>query len=210
MATRSKARKAVIVGGVVVGVVVIAWVALFGYWYVVDSRNPYGGHNSYGMRDYTPERQEKAAHGIVAGLNTGSPDSVRLARYDGYPVLEAVNALIRANVTAVLPAPGCRYVLDGIEDKGEQERPAELVPWYANAVDHAWGFDMATDTTHHPGHCHTRNCWLLDRSSPPIRDIGEESRAADSLLSTEISTATTELAHLPVLQLDLLEFDSDR
>jgi hypothetical protein len=138
MATRSKARKAVIVGGVVVGVVVIAWVALFGYWYVVDSRNPYGGHNSYGMRDYTPEVQEKAARGIVAGLNTGNPDNVQLRRYPWHPESDAINALIRANITAVLPDSGCRYVLDGIEDKGEQDPVAAR--WYQ--PDHAWGFDM--------------------------------------------------------------------
>jgi len=142
MATMSKTRKAVIAGGVVVGVVVIALVALFGYLYVIESRNPYGGHNSYGMRDYTPEVQEKAAQEIVAGLNTGNPDNVWLLRFHGNPESDAKNALIRANITAVLPAPGCRYVLDGIDDKGEQEHPAELVPWYANAVDHAWGFDM--------------------------------------------------------------------
>jgi hypothetical protein len=142
MATMIKTRKALIAGGVVAGVVVIAVVALYGYLYVVDNRNPYGGHNSYGMRDYTPEVQEKAAQGIVAGLNTGNPDNVWLLRFDGHPELDAENALIRANITAVLPDPGCRYVLAGIEDKGEQEHPAELVPWYANTVEHAWGFDI--------------------------------------------------------------------
>jgi hypothetical protein len=162
MATMSKKRKAVIAGGVVVGVVIPA--ALFGYWHVVDSRNPYGGHNSYGMRDYTPAVQEEAAQGIVAGLNTGNPDNVWLTRFDRWPewdakhaLSEARNALIRANITAVLPDPGCRYVLDGVEDKGEQEHPADLVPWstkgqqehlaepvpwYEKVVDHAWGFDM--------------------------------------------------------------------
>ncbi len=62
MATMSKTRKAV-----------IAWVASFGYWYVVDNRNPYGGHNSYWMRDYTPEMQEEAPKGL-------SRDSIPEAR----------------------------------------------------------------------------------------------------------------------------------
>jgi hypothetical protein len=141
MATMSKRRKAVIAGGVVAGVVVIA-VALFWYWSVVDNRNPYGGNNSYGMRDYTPAVQEQAAQGIVAGLNSGNPDNVWLRRFERDPESDAKNAAIRANITAVLPDPGCRYVLDGVEDKGEQEHPAELVPWYDDPVQHAWGFDM--------------------------------------------------------------------
>jgi hypothetical protein len=139
MATMSKARKAVIAGGVVAGAMVIAWVALFGYWYVVDGRNPYGGHNSYGMRDYTPEVQEKAAQEIVAGLNTGNPDNVWLLRFHGNVQSDAKNALIRANITAVLPDPGCQYVLDGIQDKGEQD-PAGAARWHQR--EHAWGFDM--------------------------------------------------------------------
>lgn len=143
MAHMSKTRMAVIGVGGIVGVLVIAAVAWFGYWQIVDSRNPYGGHNSYGMRDYTPADQKAAAQQIVAGLNTGNPDNVHLMRnHSGNPDRESDNAAIRANIAAVLPAPGCRYVLDAVEDKGEQEQPADLVPWYANALGHAWGFDM--------------------------------------------------------------------
>jgi len=32
--------------------------------------------------------------------------------------------------------------LVGVEDKGEQEHPAALPPWYGDASQHAWGFDM--------------------------------------------------------------------
>ncbi|MCG5432011.1 hypothetical protein LV457_06865 [Mycobacterium sp. MYCO198283] len=139
----SKTRRAMAIAACTVfGVLVVAAVAWFGYWHVVDSRNPYGGHNSYGMRDYTPDVQQEAARKIVAGLNTGNPDRVQLVRYHGRPEYEAPNAAIKANITAVLPAPGCRYVLDAVEDKGEQAHPADLVPWYAKSVEHAWGFDM--------------------------------------------------------------------
>ena len=32
--------------------------------------------------------------------------------------------------------------LVGVEDKGEQEHPAALPPWYGDASQHARGFDM--------------------------------------------------------------------
>jgi hypothetical protein len=54
-----KTRIAAISAGIVVAIVAIGLVAWFWYWHIVDSRNPYGGHNSYGMRDYTPAVQEK-------------------------------------------------------------------------------------------------------------------------------------------------------
>jgi hypothetical protein len=135
-------RKAVIAAGVLAVIVLGGAVAWFGYWHVIDSRNPYGGHNSYGMRDYTPTTQEKAAKAIVAGLNTGNPDNVELLRFDGHPESEVTNKAIAENITAVLPSPGCQYTLLGIEDKGDQEHPAALVPWYASVVEHARGFDM--------------------------------------------------------------------
>jgi hypothetical protein len=135
-------RRAVLIAS---GVLVLALGGLVAWvWYVdiVDSRNPYGGHNSYGMRDYTPKRQEEAAKAIVAGLNTRNPDNVELLRFDGQPESDVVNMAIAENVTAVLPAHGCQYALVSIEDKGEQEHPADLVPWYSKSVRHAWGFDM--------------------------------------------------------------------
>jgi hypothetical protein len=137
-----KTRIAAISAGIVVGIVAIGLVAWFWYWHIVDSRNPYGGHNSYGMRDYTPAVQEKAAQRIVSGLNTRNPDNVELLRFHGRPEYDVPNAAIRDNVAAVLPDPGCRYVLDGVVDRGEQDHPADLVPWYAKTVGHAWGFDM--------------------------------------------------------------------
>ena len=79
---------------------------------------------------------------IVTGLNTRNPDEVELLRFKGQPGLDAINNAIRQNITAVLPPAGCQYVLDGIEDQGELDHPAELVPWYSNVVEHAWGFDM--------------------------------------------------------------------
>jgi len=139
-------QKALIAVGMLVALVTFAGTAWFGYWHIIDSRNPYGGHNSYGMRDYTAETQQRDAREIVAGLNTHDPDQVDVFRFHGRPDNDALNnaslQAIRENVTAVLPAPGCQYVVDGIEDKGEQDRPADLVPWFRNIVEHAWGFDM--------------------------------------------------------------------
>ncbi|TXH15271.1 MAG: hypothetical protein E6R06_33270 [Mycobacterium sp.] len=133
-------RNAVIAVGVLFVLILGAGVAWFGYWSVVDSRNPYGGHNSYGMRDYTRDVQEKSANAIVAGLNSGNPDDVDLMRnHSGNADREADNARITANIEAVLPPPGCRYELEGIEDKGEQDPAA--VPWFGGPT-HARGFDM--------------------------------------------------------------------
>jgi len=61
------------------------------------------------MRDYAPAVQEKAAKGIVAGLNTGNPDNVWLLRFHGHPESDVANKAIADNITAVLPAPGCQY-----------------------------------------------------------------------------------------------------
>lgn len=136
-------RKAVLTAAGVLAVLVLGGlVGWFWYVHIIDSRNPYGGHNSYGMRDYTSELQEDAAKRIVAGLNTRNPDNVELLRFDGQPESDVTNKAIAENITAVLPAPGCQYTLASIEDEGEQEHPADLVPWYSKAVDHGWGFDM--------------------------------------------------------------------
>jgi hypothetical protein len=136
-------RKAVLATAGVLAVLVLGGlVALYWFGQIVDSRNPYGGHNSYGMRDYTPERQEEAAKAIVAGLNTRNPDNVWALRFHGHPESDGDNMAIAENITAVLPPPGCQYTLVSIEDKGEQEHPADLVPWYSTIAEHAWGFDM--------------------------------------------------------------------
>lgn len=120
------------------GIVALAW-----HGHVLDSRNPYGGHNSYGMRDYTINDEEKAARSIVAGLNTRNPDKVDLLRFHGHPENDADNKAINDNIERVLPAAGCQYVLDRVADKGELDHPAALVPWYSNIVGHAWGFDIS-------------------------------------------------------------------
>ena len=133
-------RKAAIVGGVLAVLLLGVGIAWLGYWHIVDSRNPYGGHNSYGMRDYTREVQEESAKAIVAGLNSGNPANVELLRnHSGNADREADNARIVANIEAVLPPPGCQYELEGVEDKGEQDPAA--VPWFGGAT-HARGFDM--------------------------------------------------------------------
>ena len=135
----NNARKAVLATTGVLAVLVLGGlVGWFWYVHIVDSRNPYGGHNSYGMRDYTPEKQESAAKDIIAGLNTRSPDNVELMHSQS----DAINMAIAENITAVLPPPGCQYTLVSIEDKGEQEHPADLVPWFSTIADHAQGFDM--------------------------------------------------------------------
>ncbi|WP_141564464.1 hypothetical protein [Mycolicibacterium palauense] len=133
----SSARIAVIAAGMVGGIVVIAAAGWFWYWHTVDT-NPSGGHNSYGMRDYTPEEQKKAAESLVAGLNTHDLDKVELLRFRNYPHQEIAEKAIDENIVAALPPPDCRYVLDGVEDKGEQDPAA--APWYQ--PEHAWGFDM--------------------------------------------------------------------
>lgn len=132
-------RKTLIALGILAA---IALAALAIYGHILDSRNPYGGHNSYGMRDYTPAVQDKAAAAIVAGLNTHNSDNVDLLRFHGHPESDGNNKAIAENITAVLPPPSCQYTLLGTKDEGEQQHPAELVPWYSTIVEHAWGFDM--------------------------------------------------------------------
>jgi hypothetical protein len=135
-----KTRKAVIAVGVLAVIALAGVAALAWYGYVVDSRNPYGGHNSYGMRDYTPHDEENAAKAIIAGLNTHNPDRVELTRnHSGDPDREADNARIADNIGAVLPPPDCKYSLVNVEDRGEQ--PPSEVPWFSGPT-HAWGFDM--------------------------------------------------------------------
>jgi hypothetical protein len=96
--------------------------------------------NPYPMKDYNAQTQKTAANGIVAGLNTHDPDNVELMRnHSGNPDREADNARITKNIAAVLPAPGCEYVLVGVEDKGEQDPAA--VPWFSGPT-RARGFDM--------------------------------------------------------------------
>lgn len=135
-------RRTLMAAGVIAVIIVGGAIAWFWYWHIVDSRNPYGGHNSYGMRDYTPAMQEKAAKAIVAGLNTRNPDSVDLLRFHGHPENDVTNKAIAENITTVLPPPGCQYDLLSVQDRGEQEDPATLVPWYGKAVEHARAFDM--------------------------------------------------------------------
>jgi hypothetical protein len=135
-------RKAVLAAAGVLAVLALGGLAgWFWYVHIVDSRNPYGAHNSYGMRDYTPAAQEKAAKAIVAELNTRNPDNVEqlIRNHSGNPDREADNARITENITAVLPPPGCEYTLVSVEDRGEQDPAA--VPWF-NGPTHARGFDM--------------------------------------------------------------------
>ena len=137
---KKRTRKIVIAAGLLMVIALGGFAALAWYGHILDSRNPYGGHNSYGMRDYTPQDEEKAAQAIVAGLNTHNPDRVDLTRnHSGDPDREADNARIADNIRAVLPPPGCQYALVNVEDKGEQD-PAQ-VPWFSGPR-HAWGFDM--------------------------------------------------------------------
>jgi hypothetical protein len=106
-----------------------------GLWYLYATEDV----NPYPMKAYTSDVQEKAAKGIVAGLNTHNPDKVELFRIDGQPESDAYSRAITANIVAVLPPPNCQYGLVGIEDKGEQD-PAP-VSWYSRPS-RARGFDM--------------------------------------------------------------------
>lgn len=94
--------------------------------------------NPYPMKDYNAETQQKAAQSIVAGLNTHNPDNVDLFRIDGQPDSDTYLKAVTANITAVLPAPECQYVLNGVTDQGQQDPAA--VPWYRPS--RARGFDM--------------------------------------------------------------------
>lgn len=97
------------------------------------------GANPSPMKDYDAETQQKAAQAIVAGLNTHNPDDVELIRNSGgEPDRATDNARITENIAAVLPQPGCRYSLIGVEDMGEQDPAA--VPWFHPSQ--ARGFDM--------------------------------------------------------------------
>jgi hypothetical protein len=104
------------------------------YLYATEDVDPYP------MKEYTAEMQDKAAKGIVAGLNTHNPDNVELTRnHSGDPDREADNARITENIAAVLPPPSCQYVLVNVDDQGEQD-PA-TVPWFSGPTQ-ARGFDM--------------------------------------------------------------------
>ena len=114
----------------------LAFVGLIGVglWYLYATEND----NPSPMKDYTADVQKKAAQSIVAGLNTHDPDSVDLFRIDGQPQTPAYLTAVTANITAVLPLPGCRYALTGTEDRGPQDPAA--VPWYHPSQ--ARAFDM--------------------------------------------------------------------
>lgn len=138
MPVRTKTtRRVAIAAGILVGGLVIVTIAWFGYWHAVDT-NPSGGHNSYGMRDYTPGEQKRAAESLVAGLNSHDPANVKLVRFDDYPDKDAADKAIDANIAAALPPPDCSYVLVGVDDEGEHD--PDGARWYQ--PQHAWGFDM--------------------------------------------------------------------
>jgi hypothetical protein len=137
-----KNRRILIALGVLAGVALAGFAVLAAYGQILGSRNPYGGHNSYGMRDYLPAAQYKAAAAIVAGLNTRNPDNVDLLRFHGQPGSDSDNRAIADNITAALPPPGCQFSLVGTKDEGEQAHPSDLVPWYGTSVSHARGFDI--------------------------------------------------------------------
>lgn len=92
------------------------------------------------MAAYAPDRQEKAAGRIVAGLNSHDPSHVEVMRnFSNAPDADADNAAITENITAAMPPFGCNYLLLSVTDSGEQPA-SDTVPWFT--ARNAHGFDM--------------------------------------------------------------------
>lgn len=118
----STARRTTIVAAL--AVVVVA--AAAGFALYLSTRND----STNTMKDYPPERQQRAAESIVTGLNTGNPKNVPLLRNTStVPDADVDNAQINANITAAMPPAGCRYTLASVTDRGDQG--VQKLPWFS-------------------------------------------------------------------------------
>ncbi|WP_157890529.1 hypothetical protein [Mycolicibacterium goodii] len=80
-------------------------------WYLTLPSNDDGLSMGY----YGPDKQREWADRLVAGLNTHNADEVPIHRIYGKQL-----SMQKVAVESAMPAPGCRYDLDSVEDRGEQ------------------------------------------------------------------------------------------
>jgi hypothetical protein len=91
------------------------------------------------MKAYGPDRQNDAAHSIVAGLNTHDVKKVELLRNtSAVPDAAADNAQIDQNIGAAMPPAGCSYTLESVTDRGSLGE--QTLPWAS--AHQTWRFDM--------------------------------------------------------------------
>lgn len=100
-------RRAVIVAAVVA----VVWVGVMGWLYTLLSSYDDGPSMGY----YGPEKQQDWAERLVAGLNTHDSEKVPIGRINGKQL-----SVQKRTVEAAMPAPGCRYEVVSVEDRGEQ------------------------------------------------------------------------------------------
>ncbi len=94
-------------------VLVIAAVTAVAIWLYTLPSTTDGLH----MGEYGPDEQWGWAQQLTAGLNTGEAAQVPVLRAGG-----AMSASQAVTIEAALPAPGCRYTLVSVSDRGEQGR----------------------------------------------------------------------------------------
>jgi hypothetical protein len=89
------------------------------------------------MGDYGPAKQRDWAQQLVAGLNTRDALRVPVLRPSG--MLPGAQA---STIAAAMPAPGCRYELVSVRDRGVQGRQSTPGLGGENLT---YRFDMAVD-----------------------------------------------------------------
>ena len=86
--------------------------------------------------DYGPDKQHDGAERIVAGLNTFDVEQVPVLQLNG-----KLSEDQRRSIEAAMPAPGCRYELRVVDDRGREEQQVPDLP----SVRSTYRFDATVD-----------------------------------------------------------------
>lgn len=92
------------------------------------------------MGDYGPGQQRDWAQRLVEGLNTHDVEQVPVLRSGGTP--PAQRDAKNRTIEAAMPAPGCRFELASVEDRGEQGM--QSTPG-GSGVNPTYRFDMTVE-----------------------------------------------------------------
>lgn len=140
---------------VVLAAVLVAAVGGIVVWNLSLPSNDDGPSMGY----YGPEKQREWAERLVTGLNTRDPEQV--------PVIQLRSKQLpvqRVAIEAAMPALGCRYSLDSVEDRGEQA--GQEVPGLSGPTS-TYRFDMTVDET-----CPNRKTQIRSIAVIAIADMG--------------------------------------
>ncbi|MCB9441102.1 MAG: hypothetical protein H6523_12750 [Mycolicibacterium sp.] len=120
-------RLAALVAGVVtLAVCVTAW-----FWLSASN------DGEAKMGNYGPDKQQEWAERLVAGLNTHDAAQVPVLHIHGHLSNDQ-----QGTIEAAMPAPGCRYALLSVQDRGEQGK--QQVPGL-DAEKSTYRFDMTVE-----------------------------------------------------------------